>query len=70
MGGHIPNDYLIQQLMKSMDTYTRTFTITDENGHKTTETHVREKPCPEMCLKPEEEAKEKDKEKETLKKIN
>ena len=27
MGDHIPDDYLIQQLMKSMDTYTKTFTV-------------------------------------------
>ena len=34
MGGYIPDKYLIDQLMQSMDTYTRTFTITNEKGIK------------------------------------
>ena len=68
MGGYIPNDNLIEQLMQSMDTYTRTFTITDENGHKVKKTHTWKEPYPEMYIKPKEEEKEKDKEKEILEK--
>ena len=34
MGGYIPYKYLIDQLMQSMDTYTRTFTITNQKGIK------------------------------------
>ena len=68
MGGHVPNDNLIEQLMQSMDTYTRTFTITDENGHKVKKTHTWKEPYPEMYIKPKEEEKEKDKEKEILEK--
>ena len=68
MGGHVPNDNLIEQLMQSMDIYTRTFTITDENGHKVKKTHTWKEPYPEMYIKPKEEEKEKDKEKEILEK--
>ena len=32
MGGHIPSNYLIKQLFDSMDTYTNTFNVQNEEG--------------------------------------
>ena len=64
MGGHVPSKYLINQLFQSMDTYTRTFIITDEKGNKIQKTHTWKNPYPEMYIKPKEEAKEKEKEKD------
>jgi ubiquitin-conjugating enzyme E2 A len=57
---HLPNKEKIAQLMKSMDTYERTFTINDENG-ETKKVHTWKNPYPEMYIKPKEEAKEKEK---------
>ena len=34
MGGHIPDKNRIDQLMKSMDSYTRTFNVSTEEGIK------------------------------------
>ena len=57
MGDHIPDDYLIQQLMKSMDTYTKTFNITNEKGIKEERIHTWKNPYPEMYFKPKEKGK-------------
>ena len=64
MHGYIPDEYLIDQLMKSMDTYTRTFTITNEKGEKEQKIHTWKAPYPEMFLKPSEKNEEDIKEKE------
>ena len=68
MEDHVPQKYLIDQLMNSMLTYSRTFTITDEKGNKVQKIHTWNNPYPEMYFKPKEEnigeKKEKDKEKE------
>ena len=64
MHGYIPDEYLIDQLMKSMDTYTRTFTITNEKGEKEQKIHTWKDPYPEMFLKPSEKNEEDIKEKE------
>ena len=65
MHGYIPDEYLIDQLMKSMDTYTRTFTITNEKGEKEQKIHTWKDPYPEMFLKPSEKNEEDIKEKES-----
>ena len=65
MHGYIPDEYLIDQLMKSMDTYTRTFTITNEKGEKEQKIHTWKAPYPEMFLKPSEKNEEDIKEKES-----
>ena len=65
MHGYIPDKYLIDQLMKSMDTYTRTFTITNEKGEKEQKIHTWKNPYPEMFLQPKEKNKEDIKEKES-----
>ena len=64
MGGYAPEKYLIDQLMKSMLTYSRTFTITDEKGNKVQKIHTWKHPYPEMYFKPKEENKGKKKEKD------
>ena len=64
MHGYIPDKYLIDQLMKSMETYTRTFTITNEKGEKEQKIHTWKDPYPEMFLKPSEKNEEDIKEKE------
>ena len=64
MHGYIPDEYLIDQLMKSMDTYTRTFTITNEKGEKEQKIHTWKDPYPEMFLKLSEKNEEDIKEKE------
>ena len=66
MHGYIPDKYLIDQLMKSMDTYTRTFTITNEKGEKEQKIHTWKNPYPEMFLKPSEKNEEETKEKNPL----
>ena len=65
MHGYIPDKNLIDQLMKSMDTYTRTFTITNEKGEKEQKIHTWKNPYPEMFLQPKEKNKEDIKEKES-----
>ena len=65
MHGYIPDEYLIDQLMKSMDTYTRTFTITNEKGEKEQKIHTWKNPYPEMFLQPKEKNEEDIKEKES-----
>ena len=66
MGGHIPSSTLIKQLMDSLNTYTRTFIITDENGKKIKKVHTWKDPYPPMFFtdKKKEEEEEDDKEKE------
>ena len=66
MGGHIPSSTLIKQLMDSLNTYTRTFFITDENGKKIKKVHTWKDPYPPMFFtdKEKEEEEEDDKEKE------
>ena len=58
MGGYIPDKYLIDQLMNSMNTYTRTFTITNEKGNKEQKIHTWKDPYPEMYFKPQEKTEE------------
>ena len=65
MHGYIPDKNLIDQLMKSMDTYTRTFTITNEKGEKEQKIHTWKDPYPEMFLQPKEKNEEDIKEKES-----
>ena len=52
--------------MQSMDTYTRTFTITNEKGNKEQKIHTWKNPYPEMFLKPSEKNEEETKEKNPL----
>ena len=76
MGGHVPNSSLIKQLMDSVNTYTRTFIITDENGNKIKKVHTWKDPYPPMYFKDEEKEKdegmdeEKEKDKDNENKIN
>jgi ubiquitin-conjugating enzyme E2 A len=63
---HLPNKEKIAQLMKSMDTYERTFIINDENG-ETKKVHTWKNPYPEMYFKKE---KEKDKKNDNKNEIN
>ena len=58
MDGHIPKDYLIKQLMQSMDNYKRTFTIINEEGNKEEKIHTWKNPYPEMYSKPENQIEE------------
>ena len=60
LGNEIPNDYLIQQLMKSMESYTRTFTVTNDKGIKEERIHTWKNPYPEMYFKSKEEEKNKE----------
>ena len=62
MGGHIPSNYLIKQLFDSMDTYTNTFNVQNEEGIIIQKTHTWKNPYPEMYFKPKEEKKEEIKE--------
>ena len=62
MGGHIPSNYLIKQLFDSMDTYTNTFNVQNEEGIIIQKTHTWKNPYPEMYFKPKEEKKEEKKE--------
>ena len=52
--------------MQSMDTYTRTFTVTNEKGNKEQKIHTWKNPYPEMFLKPSEKNEEETKEKNPL----
>jgi hypothetical protein len=63
MGGHIPSNYLIKQLFDSMNTYTNTFNVQNEEGIIIQKTHTWKNPYPEMYFKPKEEKKEEIKEK-------
>ena len=58
MGGHVPDDYLISQLFKSMENYTRTFTIVNEDGILEQKIHTWENPYPEMYSKQKEKDEE------------
>ena len=59
MDGYVPDKYLIDQLMLSMNIYTRTFTITNEKGIKEQITHTWKNPYPEMYFKPQEKPERK-----------
>ena len=54
----VPNNYLIEQLMDSMNNYTRTFIITDENGKKVQKVHTWKDPYPPIYYKQKEESKD------------
>ena len=58
MNNHVPSDYLVNQLMYSLNNYTRTFTITNEKGEKIKKVHTWKDPYPPMFFK----SKEKDNE--------
>ena len=62
MGGHVPSKQLIQNLFDSMNTYTNTFNIKDENGKTIQKIHTWKNPYPEMYFKQKEKEKEKEKE--------
>ena len=70
MGGYVPDKYLIDQLFKSMDQYSRTFYIDSDNG-KVPRLHTWKNPYPEMFFKKNEKTEDKneikeEKEKEEL----
>ena len=54
MGGHVPSKQLIQNLFDSMNTYTNTFNIKDENGKTIQKIHTWKNPYPEMYFKQKE----------------
>ena len=54
---HLPNKNKIEQLMKSMDYYKRTFLIKNDNGEQTI-VHTWKNPYPEMYFKKNDEKKE------------
>ena len=60
MGGHVPSKQLIQNLFDSMNTYTNTFNIKDENGKTIQKIHTWKNPYPEMYFKQKEKEKEKE----------
>jgi ubiquitin-protein ligase len=60
MGGHVPSKQLIQNLFDSMNTYTNTFNIKDENGKTIQKIHTWKNPYPEMYFKQKEKEKEDD----------
>ena len=60
MGGHVPSKQLIQNLFDSMNTYTNTFNIKDENGKTIQKIHTWKNPYPEIYLKQKEKEKEKE----------
>ena len=63
---HLPNKNKIDQLMKSMDNYQRSFKVQDDNGEKII-VHTWKNPYPEMYFKKNEKnekSEEKEKEKE------
>ena len=60
MGGHVPSKQLIQNLFDSMNTYTNTFSIKDENGKTIQKIHTWKNPYPEMYFKQKEKEKEKE----------
>ena len=62
MGGHVPSKQLIQNLFDSMNTYTNTFNIKDENGKTIQKIHTWKNPYPEIYFKQKEKEKEKEKE--------
>ena len=67
MHGHVPEKYKIDQLMKSMDIYQRTFKIHD--GDKiTTIVHTWKNPYPEMYFKKNEKKEENEENEENKKK--
>ena len=61
MEDHIPDLYLIKQLMDSMDNFQTKFKIIDENGNMIEKLHTWKDPFPPMYFKPKEEEKDKDK---------
>ena len=62
MHGHIPSKNKIDQLMKSMDTYTRTFNVND--GNKIIKkVHTWKNPYPEMFFKKNDKNNEKEEDK-------
>ena len=75
MGGHVPDKNRIDQLMKSMDSYSRTFNVSTEEGIKKI-VHTWKNPYPKMFFKndkkeekEEKEEKENNKEKDEEKRI-
>ena len=60
MGGHVPSKQLIQNLFDSMNTYTNTFNIKDENGKTIQKIHTWKNPYPEMYFKQKKKEKEKE----------
>ena len=67
MGDHVPDNYLIKQLMDSMNDFKTKFKIIDENGNIIEKFHTWKDPYPPMYFKPKEEKKEKDKENSDIK---
>ncbi len=59
MKGHVPDYYLIEELLNSMNYYKNIFIITDEKGNKIQRVHTWEDPYPPMYFKPEEKDKDK-----------
>ena len=59
MKGHVPDSYLIEELLDSMNYYKNIFIITDEKGNKIQRVHTWEDPYPPMYFKPEEKDKDK-----------
>ena len=57
MEDHIPDKSLIQELMDSMNNYTKTFTIVDEKGNKIEKVHTWKDPYPPMYFKPKKNIK-------------
>ena len=67
MHGYIPNNNKIDQLMKSMDYYKKTFTVYD--GDKTiTKVHTWKEPYPEMYSKKNDKNNEKENDNDKIKK--
>jgi ubiquitin-protein ligase len=64
---HLPDKNQVNQLMKSMDTYQRTFNINTDEGPKTI-VHTWKNPYPEMYFKKKDEKKEEEKKKMLKKK--
>ena len=57
MGDHVPDKPLINELMDSMDNYTKTFNIIDEKGNKIERVHTWKDPYPPMYFKPKTKSK-------------
>ena len=58
MNNHVPSDYLVNQLMYSLNNYTRTFTITNEKGEKVLKVHTWKDPYSPMFFKNKEKDNE------------
>ena len=51
MEGHVPDYYLIEKLLDSMNYYKNIFIITDEKGNKIQRVHTWKDPYPPMNFK-------------------